>query len=137
MSQAFTVKLSDVLYQQLQRTAAISNQSVDAVIEEGLSQILPPLLDEIPEEYQADVYPLLKMGADQLQAEATQVFPADQWTEYENLLNEKRARSLTAQEATRLRELRRLADLITLRRAYAVVLLKRQGYHSLTLTEHS
>lgn len=129
MAQPLTVKLSDTIYEQLHRTAEISNRSVDTVIEQGLSLVLPPLLNAIPEEYQAEVYPLLGMDSADLYEQVQQTFPRDEWADYERLLAKKAQSTLTDAEAERLDELRRAADLLTLRKAYAAVLLKSRGYH--------
>lgn len=98
MTQAITINLPDRLFSQLKRAAELSHQPVENIIEQSMTHSLPPLLDDIPAEYQRDVYPLLRMSPQQLQAEA------------------------------QLTELRREADVLMLRKAYAAVLLKRQGY---------
>lgn len=127
MTQAITVKLRDDIYQQLAQTAELADQSIDLIIEQSLQHSLPPLLKEIPPEYQADVYPLLHMDTVALQAEVKQIYNADQWAEYDTLLAKKKTR-LTPQEEKRLAELRREADILMLRKGYAAVLLKRRGY---------
>lgn len=85
-------------------------------------------MEDIPEAYQADVFPLLDMDLHSLQVEAAQTFPADKWTRYEELLELKRERPLTQHEDHELIQLRQEADIVSLRKAYAAVLLKRQGY---------
>ena len=123
-----TIKLSDPLYNQLRRAAELANQPLDAIVEESLAQSLPPLLEDIPIEYQVDVYPLLQMNVRQLTSEARRVFSKSKWQKYESLLTEKKARPLTAEEETRLAALRREADVLTLRKGYALALLRRRGY---------
>lgn len=88
---------------------------------------MPPLLKEVPVEYQADVYPLLEMDTAALRNEVRQILDADRWAEYDQLLAKKKT-GLTAQEEKRLAELRREADIVMLRKGYAAVLLKRRGY---------
>lgn len=135
MTQAITINLSDRLYRQLERTAELSHQPLEAIIAQSLAHSLPPLLEDIPSEYQPDVYPLLQMSETDLQREAERVFPADRWNEYETLLDKKKITSLTAEEAARLNTLRREADVLTFRKGYAAVLLKRRGYPLPTLNE--
>ena len=96
---------------------------------------LPPLLDEIPVQYQVDVFPLLAMDDRSLQQETRQTFPADRWQAYETLLNQKKVAPLTDKEERQFTQLRREADVLLFRRSYAAVLLKRWGYMLPTLQE--
>lgn len=133
--QIITVEMTDTLYQQLWRASELTRQPIGALVVQSLTHSLPPLLEDIPEEYQADVYPLLAMSDAELQAEARKRFSADQWAEYETLLSKKKLASLSTNEGERLDTLRRAADVLTLRKGYAAVLLKRRGYQLPTLAE--
>jgi hypothetical protein len=128
MAQAITITLPDNLYDKLKRTAALVDEPLEAIVTQSLAQSLSPLLDDIPVEYQADVYPLLQMNSAELQAEVLRVFPVEGWLEYEALLEQKKDHALTAPEQTRLDALRREADVLMFRKGYAAVLLKRRGY---------
>ena len=128
--QAVTIKLPDDIYQQLQRTAELTKQPLETVIAQSLSHSLSPLLEEIPADFQPDVFPLLEMDDEALQNEVETTFPADAWSEYEALLQHRKERSLTEVEQARLDELRYQADLLTFRKAYAAVLLKRRGHRA-------
>jgi hypothetical protein len=128
MAQAITITLPDNLYDKLKRTAALVDEPLEAIVTRSLSQSLSPLLDDIPVEYQADVYPLLQMNSAELQAEIQRVFPAEGWLEYETLLEQKKDRALTPPEQTHLDAFRREADILMFRKGYAAVLLKRRGY---------
>lgn len=127
MTQAITINLSDRLYRQLQRTAELSHQPLEIIIAQSLAHSLPPLLEDIPSEYQPDVYPLLQMSKADLQREAERIFPAERWNEYEALLDKRKTTTLTAEETARLDILRREADVLTFRKGYAAVLLKGRG----------
>jgi hypothetical protein len=70
-----------------------------------------------------------------LQREMSRTFPPEHWVEYEALLERKKTGALTNEEQERLDTLRREADVLTFRRGYAAVLLKRRGYHLPTLQE--
>lgn len=135
MTQAVTIRLSDRIYGQLKQAAELSHQPLDAVIEQSLVHSLPPLLEDIPPDYQADVYPLLQMSDTELKEEAERRFPSDRWAEYEALLRKKKDASLTAQEQVKLDTLRREANVLMFRKGYAAVLLKRRGYHLPSLDE--
>ena len=135
MSQTITINLSDTLYKQLKRAAELSRQPTEAIVIQSLTHTLPALLEEIPAQYQPDIYPLLQMSDADLQQEANRTFPPERWAEYEALLDEKKARPLTPGEKTRLDTLRREADVLMFRRGYAAVLLKRRGHRLPTLQE--
>jgi hypothetical protein len=135
MTQAITINLPDKLYKQLQRAAELAHQPVEIIIMQSLTHSLPPLLEDIPVDYQPDVYPLLRMSEADLRKEVSRVFPADRWAEYETLLDKKKTNPLTPEEQTRLDVLRREADILTFRKGYAAVLLKKQGYSLPTLEE--
>ncbi len=127
MSQSITINLSDRLYEQLRRAAELAHQPVEVIITQSLAHSLPPLLEDIPLAYQPDVYPLLEMSDDELQREMEQSFPADRWAEYEAVLAKKKEGTLSPEEEKRLDILRQEADLVTFRKGYAAVLLKRRG----------
>ena len=127
MSQTITINLSDTLYRQLKRVAVLTRQPTEAIVAQSLAHSLPPLLEEIPFQYQPDVYPLLQMSDAELQKEAKRTFPAGRWAKYEALLDKKKTAVLTAEEQRHLDALRREADVLTFRRGYAAILLKRHG----------
>jgi hypothetical protein len=137
MTQTLTIQLSETTYDQLKRAAELTHQSVDAVVEQSLLGGLPSLLEEIPPAYQPDVYPLLRMSEAELRAEAQRWFPAERWAEYEQLLEQKRVSPLSDPAQARLDVLRHEADILTFRKGYAAVLLKRRGYAPPTLAELS
>src|SRR2546425_7990370 len=60
MAQIVTIELPETLYRQLQRTAELAHQPLETIVVQSLAHSLPPLLEDIPAEYQPDVYPLLK-----------------------------------------------------------------------------
>ncbi|MGH8063865.1 MAG: hypothetical protein ACRERE_01245 [Candidatus Entotheonellia bacterium] len=135
MTHAITIHIPDSLYDQLKRTAELSHRSMDTIVAQSLSHSISPLLEDVPAEYQADVYPLLEMDEAALQAEVRRIFSTEHWEEYETLLEKKKAGGLTATEQARLEVLRREADILMFRKAYAAVLLKRRGYHPPSLHE--
>ena len=135
MTQTITIHIPDTLYDQLKRTAELSQRSIDTIIAHSLSHSIAPLLEDIPVEYQADVYPLLEMDETALQAEVRRIFPTDRWSIYEALLEKKKEGPLAEQEHAQLDTLRREADILTFRKTYAAVLLKHRGFHPPSLHE--
>ncbi|MBA3532088.1 MAG: hypothetical protein H0T73_09235 [Ardenticatenales bacterium] len=128
MPQIITVELSDEMYNYLERTAQLTHQPVNTIIEQSLAHSLSPLLEDIPLEYQVEVFPLLQMNDEALSAEAGQTFPPDRWGMYEALLARKQNAALPPNEQAQLDVLRREADVVTFRKAYAAVLLQQRGY---------
>ena len=122
------MSIPDNLYDKLRRTAELVDEPLETFVTHSLTQSPPPFVEEIPDEYQADVYPLLRMNSTELQAEVQRTFPAERWIEYESLVERKTDGSLSGSEQTRLDALRREADILMFRKGYAAVLLKRRGY---------
>jgi hypothetical protein len=135
MAQAITIHIPDTLYDQLKRTAELSQRSIDTIVAHSLSHSITPLLEDIPAEYQADVYPLLEMDETALQAEVRRIFPMERWSIYEALLEKKKEGQLTEKEHAQLDALRREADILMFRKAYAAVLLKHHGFHPPSIHE--
>lgn len=135
MSHTVTIQLSDKVYQQVKQAAALYHQSAEMIILRSLSHTLPPLLDEIPAQYHADVFPLLDMDDADLEQELRQTFPPERWKAYETLLERNKSATLTAEEEQQLVKLRHEADVLMFRRSYAAVLLKRRGYALPSLQE--
>lgn len=128
MSQAITINVSDALYQQLNRASALFRQPAEVIILDSLRHTLPPLFEDIPADYQDDVFPLLAMDDQQLLQESRRIFPSEHWQRYAFLLEASKQGELSSDDQQALQTLKREADVLTLRRAYASVLLKRRGY---------
>ena len=128
MSQAITINVSDTMYEQLRRAASLFHRPTETIIVESLRHTLPPLFEDIPPDYQGEVFPLLSMSDQELLHEAEQVFPHDRWQDYEALLERKKTGAIASDEENMLSVLRHEADSLTFRRSYAMVLLKRRGY---------
>lgn len=135
MSHTMTIQLSDKLYQQVTQVARLYRQPAEMIIVCSLTYTLPPLLDEIPAQCQADVFPLLAMDDRALQQELQHTFPTDRWQAYEILLDRKKSAALTDEDEQQFAQLRHEADVFMFRRSYAAVLLKRRGHALPTLQE--
>lgn len=135
MPHAITVELSDTLYHHLQRASEIAQQPMQALVSQSLAHSILPLMTDIPEEYQGDLFPLLNMSEAELYAETRRLFPQSQWAVYEALLAKQKEKPLSREERRELEQLRRQADLVMLRKGYAALLLKRRGYQPPTVDE--
>jgi hypothetical protein len=129
------IQLPNKIYEHLQRTAELTKQPLDTVIANSLAHSLPPLLEEIPPEFQADVFPLLEMSDEALQQEILATLSSEIWVVYETLLQHRKNRALSEDEQRQLDKLRYQADLLTFRKGYAAVLLKRRGHSIPTLED--
>lgn len=126
--QKITIDLPESLYNHLIRASELARLPVADIVRNSLAHSLSPLLEDIPPEYQVDVYPLLQMDRNELLAEIRRVFPPERWARYESLLIRKKEAALTSDEEEELSDLKREADVLMFRKGYAAVLLKRQGY---------
>jgi hypothetical protein len=68
--QTVKVKLPSVLYRRLERAAAITRQSPDAVLLQTIRGNLPPVLDDVPANESAELRALLNLSDDDLWAVA-------------------------------------------------------------------
>lgn len=135
MTHSITIELSDTLFRHLQRASELSQQPIQTIVSQSLAQNIAPLLEDIPEEYQRDVLPLLEMSESELFQEANATFPQALWTVYERLLAKKKEQVLATNECTQLDALRRQADVHMFRKGYAALLLKRRGHQPPTIAE--
>ena len=90
MTHTITIELSDTLFDQLKRTAELTQRPLARLVTQSLVQTITPLMEDIPADYQREVYPLLEMDENALMAQTQMVFPAEQWAAYETLLAKKR-----------------------------------------------
>jgi hypothetical protein len=128
MTHAITINVSDALYRQLHQAASLFHQPTEAIILDSLRHTLPSIFEDIPAGYQDEVFPLLAMNDQDLLQESRRTFPPDRWQHYESLLEQKKEGQLPPDDEQALQALRREADVLTFRRSYAAVLLKRRGY---------
>ena len=68
--QTVKVKLPSVLYRRLERAAAITRQSLDAVLLQTIRGNLHPVLDDVPANESAELRALLNLSDDDLWAVA-------------------------------------------------------------------
>ena len=98
MSHSITINVSDSLYKKLRRAALLFHRPAETIILDSLQHTLPPLFEEIPAEYQDNVFPLLAMNDHELKNEANRTFPREHWPAYESLLERKKTAGLTSDE---------------------------------------
>jgi succinate dehydrogenase flavin-adding protein (antitoxin of CptAB toxin-antitoxin module) len=126
--QTVKVKLPDLLYRRLERAAAITHQSLDAVLLQTIRGNLPPLLEDVPANESAELRALLKLNDDDLWAVARSSIDPKQWQRHKRLLRKSTAGTLSEREHSELERLRAETDRQVLRKSFALALLKWRGY---------
>lgn len=132
--QNVTVKLPQALYRRLERVAAVTHQSLDAVLLQTIRGNLPPLLEDVPAEESDELRALLNLRDDDLWAVARSSVDPKQWRRHQRLLRKNGAGALSAPEQGELERLRAETDRQVLRKSFALALLKWRG-HALPFAE--
>ena len=127
--QDITLSLPSNLYQRLREMAEASQKPLNEVLIQSLQMGLPPSLNQVPERFRQDLSTLNQLRDDVLTEVAQSDLSLDKAKLYETLLLEQQQRDLAETEQQTLHTLREEADLLMLRRAYAVALLKWRGHH--------
>jgi len=126
--QRVTVKLPEGVYYRLERAAAITNQSLDAVLLQTIRGNLPPSLDDAPAELRAELSGLPHLSDDDLWAVARRAIDAKQWRRHKRLLQKSATGGLSVRERSELERLRAETDRQVIRTSFALALLKWRGY---------
>jgi hypothetical protein len=134
-TETLTIQLPASAARRLRRVAEISRRPVDEVLAETLYATLPPLLEDVPATFQADLAHLETLPSDVLREQMRALFRPENVTCYETLQSIRAERQLTEAEQPEWETLRLEADSLMFREAYAAVLLKWRGEHIPTLAE--
>ena len=127
-TETITLQIPEIIYQRLVNTAHATQRPLEEVILHSLQVGSPPVWDDVPEEFQAEIAALDKLDDHTLwQIFHTHKTAADM-EEYNTLLEKNSSGTLTESERLNLISLRYQADLFMLRKAQAAVLLRWRGY---------
>jgi hypothetical protein len=126
--QEVTVHLPASLRARLERLASLTGQPLEGLIVKTLSTSLPPLPDDLPLEAREALRALEDLDDSALAAVTGAMLSRHEIARVTALRERQREGSLTTSERAELDILLRAADLITLRKAYAAVLLKWRGH---------
>jgi hypothetical protein len=96
---------------------------------------LPPGMEHVPEQFQADLQTLHSLSDELLWRVTRSELESEKVALYEELLEKNQRGALSEADQAQLDTLRREADLLTLRRSYAYALLKWRGHRIPTLAE--
>jgi len=123
-----TIHLPDHLYHRLERMAELTGQPLEGVIVRTLSSNLPPLPDDLADDLRDALQEMERLRDDELWQLTHAAFPKEGYARLTSLRVQRRDRTLDAGERAELDRLLREADLLTLQKAYAAVLLKWRGH---------
>ncbi|MBI4604986.1 MAG: hypothetical protein HY721_23740 [Planctomycetes bacterium] len=128
---ALTLQLPDPLFQYLSDIARATSQPLERVAAQSIAGNLPPSIVSAPPELQAELAALQGLPVPELLAAAAAQVPAGKVSRHQELLEHNREGCLTEAERSELVRLRREADVVMLRKAYAASVLKWLGEPSL------
>jgi hypothetical protein len=127
-TETITLQIPEIIYQRLVNTAHATQRPLEEIIVHALQVGSPPVWDDVPEEFQAELAALDKLDDNTL----WQIFhshkTARDMEEYNTLLEKNSSGRLTETERLNLISLRHEADIFMLRKAQAAVLLRWRGY---------
>lgn len=134
-TETLTIHLPAEAARRLRRVAEISRRPLDEIISNTLQGSLPPLLEDVPLSYQAELAALESMSTEALWQQFRAEMPAPRLARYDELLAANSAGTLDEAGRTELSELRRAADQLLYRKAYAALLLRWRGERLPSLAE--
>ena len=123
-----SVHLPASLRIRLERLATLTSQSLEGLIVKTLSSNLPPLPDDFPAADREALRALESLNDDDLWNVTNAALSKSDYARVTALRERRREGTLTAGERAELDELLRAADLLTLKKAYAAVLLTWRGH---------
>ncbi|HLP89163.1 MAG TPA: hypothetical protein VK184_11315 [Nostocaceae cyanobacterium] len=128
-SETVTLKIPETLYQRLVNTANATKRPLEEVMIHALQVGSPPIWDDIPEEFQAEIAALDKLDDDALwKISRSQKKEADM-EQHNILLAANFQGKLTDEERIELTNLRHEANLFMLCKAQVAVLLRWRGFN--------
>ena len=136
-TQPITIELPQSVLQQLQRIAAVTHQSIEALVAQSVLSNLPPSADNAPPELQQDLLNLQTLSTEALWEIAQAQMAPSQHQRQLKLLNKHETQPLNSDEQQELTSLRQAADHLMLRKAYAWSLLRWRGERIPALSELS
>ena len=133
--ETLTIHLPAEAARRLRRVAEISRRPLDEVIADTLQGSLPPLLEDVPPSYQAELAGLESMSTEALWQQFRAEISAPRIARYDQLLAANASGALDEAGRAELFELRHAADQLMYRKAYAALLLRWRGERIPSLTE--
>lgn len=135
MAQSLTLDLPDDVYQYFHEITNLTRQSMQELVEQSIKGNLPPRIADAPIDMQAELLGMQQMSASELRRVASSQAPIIQQRLHQELLEKNAEGAITSNERSELAQLRRSADQLMLRKAYAWALLRWRGYPTPSLDE--
>lgn len=132
--QAITVELPEEAYRHVKRAAEGMKRPVERVLA-GIVMGATPSLEKVPAGYRPDLESIETLGDEELRKIAESRVPMSNQRRLERLREKSKSGELTEREQQILTRLRNEADRLTLRKAYAYLLLKYRGHRIPSLAE--
>jgi hypothetical protein len=136
-TETMTIQVPEVLYRRLERLAALTHRPLESLVVQTLSSSIPPLPDDLPPPAREALTALEGLNDDALWQVIRGTFPDDHYEQLVELRERYRAGTLLPDEQAFFDRLMQEADLLTLRKAYAAVLLKWRGHRLPSLADLS
>jgi hypothetical protein len=124
---SLTLELPAEIYERVRRAAKGMKQPVEQALV-NIVKAATPSLERVPEEYRPELEAMEDLGDDALWKLAQARIALSKQRQLENLLAKNQCGKLTGREQQTLASLRTEADRLTLRRSYALLLLKYRGH---------
>lgn len=134
-TEMLTVNLPTQAVKRLRRVAEIAQRPIDEVVAETLQSTLPPVLEDLPIQFQADLAQMEGWSNDLLRKEMLAQLDDETLRRFDKLLEKNQTQPLKKSKVRQLSELRTQADRLMYRKAYAALLLKWRGERIPSLTE--
>jgi hypothetical protein len=134
-TETISVQLPEALYRRLERLAALTHRPVESLVVQTLSSSIPPLPDDLPAPTRDALTALEDLSDAELWQMLRSTFPEAQYEHYAELREQQRAGTISPDGQAALDTLSQAADVLSLRKAYAAVLLKWRGHRLPSLAE--
>ena len=122
-----TLHLPEGLHQRLERLAELTGQPLESLILQTLASSIPPLPDDLAPHTRAALRALETSSNDELRQLSQSMIPDEDYERVVKLREQRRDGAISPDEMIELDRLLQTADLLTLKKAYAAMLLKWRG----------
>ena len=126
--ESVTLEVPERIYRRLENTAEAMRRSIEEIMLHSLDVGSPPVWDDVPAEYQAELASLDRLEDDALQQISRSAKNSEQMKRYDELLSRNQDSALSTNEKIELQNLRQEAELFMLRKAHAAALLRWRGH---------
>lgn len=128
METTITVSFPKPVYQRLQRQARVMKAPISEIVVQTVKQSFPVWLGKIPPDFENELSRLDNLSIPQLQMLAKRKLPIVKQRKLDKLLQKNSEGTITLNELAELDDVQLEANLLMLKKAKALALLKRKGY---------